>query len=142
MHVRCLSSTSVPKVAPLIITMHGPVPYLSDKTVPCNYGGDVHYHGIEQDWPVAEDSSYEKDNSDISNIAGTIKITRSRRIFSPEIAPLKAVSGPVIIPVVVSPLVPQLSPPMLQLTKLSQSLLSLLLTFLLPSQSRLEVKVF
>ena len=41
--------TSVPKVAPLIITMPGPVPYSSDKTVPWNYGGDIYYHGVKQD---------------------------------------------------------------------------------------------
>ena len=41
--------TSAPKAAPLIITMPGPVPYTSDKTIPWNYGGDVYYHGIKQD---------------------------------------------------------------------------------------------
>ena len=58
------------------------------------------YRFIKQDWPAAEEINSEKEDSDISNISGTIKITRSGRIFSPEIAPLKAVSGPVIIPVV------------------------------------------
>ena len=75
--------TSVSKATPLIITMHGPVPYASEKTVPWNYGEDVYYHGIKQDWPAAEDSSSNKVNSNISNIAGTSKITRSGRIFSP-----------------------------------------------------------
>ena len=64
---------------------------------------DVYYHGIKQDWPAAEDSSSEKVDSDVSNIAGTSKITQSRRVVSPEIAPPKAISGPVIIPVVVDP---------------------------------------
>ena len=41
--------TSISKEATLIITMLGPVPYASDKTVPWNYGGDVYYHGIKQD---------------------------------------------------------------------------------------------
>ena len=58
---------------------------------------------FRSDWPVVKGSSYEKVNSDISNIAGTSKITRSGRIFSPEISPLKAVSGPVIIHVVAPP---------------------------------------
>ena len=58
---------------------------------------------IQQDWTATEDSSSEKVDSDISNIAGTSKITQSGRVFSPEIAPPKAVSGPVIIPVVVAP---------------------------------------
>ena len=79
--------------------MPGPVLYSSDKTMPWNYGGDVYYHGIKQDWPAAEDSISEKVNPDINNIAGTSKITRSGWIFSPEIAPPKAISGPVIIPV-------------------------------------------
>ena len=64
---------------------------------------DVYYHGVKQDWPAIKDSSSEKVNSDISNIAGTSKITRSGRIFSLEIAPPKAVYGPVIIPVVTPP---------------------------------------
>ena len=39
--------TSVPKVPPFIITMPGPIPYTSDKTVPCNYRWDVYYHDIK-----------------------------------------------------------------------------------------------
>ena len=46
---RTVRITSVPKTTPLIITMPGPVPYESDKTVPWNYGGDIYYHGIKQD---------------------------------------------------------------------------------------------
>ena len=42
-------------------------------------------------------------DSDVSNIAGTSKIIRSGRIFSLEIAPPKAVSRPVFIPVVAPP---------------------------------------
>ena len=67
--------TSVPKVAPLIITMPGPISYSSDKTVPWNYGGDVYYHGVKQDWMADEDSILEKAEPDIKNIAGTSKIT-------------------------------------------------------------------
>ena len=90
--------------------MPGPILYSSDKIVPWNYGGDVYYHGIKQDWPTAEDSSSEKVDSDISNIAGTSKITRSGRVFSPEISPPKAISGPVIILVVIAPPKAILSP--------------------------------
>ena len=79
--------------------MPGPVPYVSDKTVSWNYGGDIYYHGIKQDWPAAEEINSEEEYSDISNIARTSKITWSGRIFSPEFAPPIAVSGPVIIPV-------------------------------------------
>ena len=92
---------------PLKITMLGPAPYKSDKTVPWNYGGEIYYHGVKQ----IEESS-EQDNSDISNIAETSKITRSGRIFSPEIAPPKAIFGPVavlkitFVPVIVPASVP------------------------------------
>ena len=75
--------TSVPKSTPLIITRPGPVPYESDKTVSWNYGGDIYYHGIKQDGPTAEEINSEEEDSDISNISGTSKITRSGRIFSP-----------------------------------------------------------
>ena len=78
--------------------MPGPVPYESDKIVSWNYGGDVYYHGIKQDGLAAEEINSEEEDSDISNIAGTSKITRSGRIFSPEIAPPKAVFGPVAVP--------------------------------------------
>ena len=36
-----------PKVAPLIITTPGPIPYSSDKAIPWNYGSDVYYHGVK-----------------------------------------------------------------------------------------------
>ena len=78
--------------------MPGPVPYVSDKTVSWNYGGDIYYHGIKQDWPTTEEINSEEEDADIINIVGTSKITRSGRIFSPEIAPPKAVFGPVATP--------------------------------------------
>ena len=82
--------------------MPGPVPYESNKTIPWNYGGEIYYHGIKQDELTAEEESSEEDNSDISNISRTSKITRSGRIFSPEISPPKAVFGPVAIPKITS----------------------------------------
>ena len=60
-----------------------------------NFG--VQHHGIKLDWSAAEEINSDKKDYDISNIAGTSKITRSGRIFSPKIAPPKAVSGPIII---------------------------------------------
>ena len=63
--------------------MPGPVPYKSDKIVPWNYGGEIYYHGVKQNGMTAEEESSEEENSDIRNIAGTSKITRSGRIFSP-----------------------------------------------------------
>ena len=82
--------------------MLGPIPYSSDKNVPWNYGGDVYYHGVKQDWLAVEDSLFEQVDPDIDNIAGTSKITRSGRVFSPEIAPPKTITDPVIILVSVS----------------------------------------
>ena len=86
-HERLLSRQIVPSFS-----------YSSDKTVPWNYGGDVYYHGVKQDWLADEDSIFEKADPDISNIVGTTKITRSGRVFSLEIAPPKTVTGLVIIP--------------------------------------------
>ena len=47
---------------------------------------------------VVKDKDVEDSDPDVSNIVGTSKITRSRRVFSPEISP-KNVTTPVIIPV-------------------------------------------
>ena len=68
--------TPAPRVAPLIITFPGPVPYASDKVVPWHYGANVYYHGIKQDL------KNEEADLDVSNIVGTSKITRSGRVFS------------------------------------------------------------
>ena len=90
--------TPAPKTTPLKITMPGPTPYNSDKTVPWNYDGEIYYHGIKQIELTAEEESSEGDSPDISNIVGTSKITRSGRIFSPEIAPPTTVFGPMAVP--------------------------------------------
>ena len=55
----------------------GPVPYSSDKAVPWNYGPDVYYHGVKQDWNT------EEADPNISNIVGTSKVTRSGRFSLP-----------------------------------------------------------
>ena len=44
--------TSVPRVAPVIITVLGPIPYTSDKAVPWHYGVDVYFHGVKQELDV------------------------------------------------------------------------------------------
>ena len=49
--------TPVPRLAPLIITIPGPIPYTSDKAVPWHYGDDVYYHGIKQDFKDEEDDT-------------------------------------------------------------------------------------
>ena len=79
-----------------------PVPYESDKTVSWNHGGDIYYHGIKQDGLTAKEMSSEEEDSDISNISRTSKITRSSRIFSPEISPPKEIFGPLATPKVTS----------------------------------------
>ena len=71
-----------PTVAPLIITNPEPIPYSSNKAVPWNYGAEVFYHGIKQDAWIEEEKA-----DDVSNITGSSKVTRTRRIFSPNISP-------------------------------------------------------
>ena len=83
--------TPVPRIAPLIITVPGPIPYTSDKDVPWHYGADVYYHGVKQDLKS------EEVDVDVSNIVGASKVTRRRRLFSPEISP-PIVHKPVVIP--------------------------------------------
>ena len=46
-----------PKFVPLKITVPGPVPYQSNKTIPWNYGGEIFYHGIKQIESVQENCS-------------------------------------------------------------------------------------
>ena len=89
---RPVKITSATNIVPLKITMPGPFPYVSDKSIPWNYGGEIYYHGVKQ-IEITEESSDEETN-EIGNITGTSKITRSGRIFSPEIAPPKAIFGP------------------------------------------------
>ena len=86
-----LTTPPAPRVTPLIITCPGPVPYTSDKAAPWQYGADVYYHGIKQNLKIKEA------DLDVGNIVGTNKITRSGRVFSPEIS-LKTVNKPVVIP--------------------------------------------
>ena len=86
--------TAKPRVAPLIITTPGPIPYSSDKDIPWNYGADVYIHGVKQE-PLTGETA-EVTNPDVVNIVGTSKVTRSGRIFSPEISP-KTVTTPVRI---------------------------------------------
>ena len=81
--------------------MPGPIPYSTGKTVPWNYERDVYYHIIKQDLLAVEDQVSKNVDPDIGNIVGTSKITRSGKVFSPEISPPKAVIIPVIIPNVV-----------------------------------------
>ena len=81
-----------PRVAPLITTTPGPVPYSSDKVVPWNYGAEVYYHGVKQEPWINESEDLE-----ITNIAGTSKVTRTGRVFSPEISPPTTTTTPIHI---------------------------------------------
>src|SRR3954470_7211099 len=80
-----LRISSEPRVAPIVITQPGPIPYSSDKAVPWNYGAEVFIQGVKQELESVKAS--ENDNPDVGNIAGTSKVTRSGRVFSPEISP-------------------------------------------------------
>ena len=78
---------STQKIAPIIITVPGPLPYTSDKAVPWHYGADVYVLGVKQEFDTS---------TGVSNITGPAKITRSGRLFSPDIAP-PAIHKPLII---------------------------------------------
>ena len=53
---------------------------------------EAYYHGIKQDSWIDEDET-----ADITNIAGSSKVTRTERIFSPEISPLTKTTTPIHI---------------------------------------------
>ena len=80
-----------PIIAPLIISVVGPVPYTSDKAVPWNYGVEVYYHGVKQD------SWIDDNEAGVTNIAGSSKVTRTRRVFSPNISPPTTTAVPIRI---------------------------------------------
>ena len=82
-----------PRVAPFIITTLGPVPYISDKVVPWNYGAEVYYHGVKQEPWITKIKEPE-----ITNIDGTSKVTRTRRVFSSEISPPTTTTTPICVP--------------------------------------------
>ncbi|XP_058774509.1 uncharacterized protein LOC131648805 [Vicia villosa] len=86
--------TAEPRVARLIITKPGPIPYSFDKAVPWNYGADVYTNGVKQQ-PLTN-KVVEVTNPDVDNNAGTSKVTRSGRIFSLEISP--STVGPTSVP--------------------------------------------
>src|ERR1043165_5213903 len=87
--IRISSADPMPRVAPLIITSPRPVPYSSNKAILWNYGAKVYYHGVKQDPLTFEDLTAEATILDIDNITGSSKVTRTGRVFSPEISPPK-----------------------------------------------------
>src|SRR3954462_7806442 len=84
------------KVASVVIASPTPFPYSSDKAVPWGYDTNVYVHGVKQSTSTEETAKLTAPT--VSNIVGTSKITRSGRIFSPEISPNVA-AGPVRVPV-------------------------------------------
>src|ERR1051325_1071877 len=98
--IRITSADPAPKVAPLIITSPRPVPYSSGKAIPWNYGAEVYYHGVKQDPLTIEDITVEASDPDIDNITESSKVTRTRRVFSPEISPPKDTTTPARIPAI------------------------------------------
>ena len=88
--------TAEPRIALLIITASGPIPYSSNKAIPWSYGDDAYYHGVKKEPLVVESGNTEVTDSNVDNIVGTNKVTRSGRGFSPEISP-KIVSTPLVI---------------------------------------------
>src|SRR3954464_6930434 len=73
------------KMVLVIITSPTPFPYSSDKAVPWSYDTNVYVHGVKQDTLTKEAMNFTTPT--VHNIVGTSKITRSGRIFSPEISP-------------------------------------------------------
>src|ERR1051325_1520591 len=98
--IRISSVDLVPRVALLIITSPRPIPYSSDKVITWNYGAEVHYHGVKQEPSTIEDIAFEAINPDIGNIIGSSKVTRTGRVFSPEISPPKDTTTPIGIPAI------------------------------------------
>src|ERR1044072_1958067 len=84
--IRISSADPVPRVAPLIITSPRPVPYSSDKAIPWNYGSDVYYYGVKQDPLTIKDHTVEASIPYVDNIPGSSRVTRTGRVFSPEIS--------------------------------------------------------
>ena len=76
--------------------MPRPISYSSDKVIPWSYGADVYYYSVKQDQLIVTNEVARDIDPDIGNINGTSKITRSGRVFSPEISP-KTVATHVII---------------------------------------------
>ncbi|XP_058759660.1 uncharacterized protein LOC131632969 [Vicia villosa] len=73
---------SVISKTPVRIPTKGPIRITVE---PKSYGNDVYIHGVKQE--ALNDEPFKTPNPDVDNIVGTSKVTRSGRIFSPEISP-------------------------------------------------------
>ncbi|XP_058775769.1 uncharacterized protein LOC131650045 [Vicia villosa] len=69
--------------ATLMITVPGPVSYESEKVIPWHYGSNVYCYGTKKEDGL-KDKSVEDAVANADNFAGTGRITRSGRVFSPQ----------------------------------------------------------
>ncbi|XP_058764275.1 uncharacterized protein LOC131637689 [Vicia villosa] len=70
--------------AALVITVPGPYPYESEKAVPWHYGSDVYYYGTKKEGEL-KDNFVKAAVANADNFAGAGRITRSGRVFSPQL---------------------------------------------------------
>ncbi|XP_058745903.1 uncharacterized protein LOC131618756 [Vicia villosa] len=71
--------------AALMITVPGPIPYESEKVVPWHYGADIYYYGMKEEGESSKQKFVEASVANTDNFAGTRRITRSGRVFSPQL---------------------------------------------------------
>ncbi|XP_050897519.1 uncharacterized protein LOC127104375 [Lathyrus oleraceus] len=69
---------------PLTITLTCPIFYSSENHMPWHYGSYVYYHGVKQEGKLSEDKPSEDTSLNVDNFAGTRRITRSGRVYSPQ----------------------------------------------------------
>ncbi|XP_058782811.1 uncharacterized protein LOC131657417 [Vicia villosa] len=69
----------------LMITVPGPIPYESEKAIPWHYGSDVYYYGTKEEGEPSKEKFVEASVANTDNFAGTGRITRSGRVFSPKL---------------------------------------------------------
>lgn len=84
--IQC-TSANIPTHArptPLTITLPSPIPYSNENVVPWYYGSDVYYHGLKQEGKPSEDKPSKEASLNVDKFAGTGRITKSCRIYSPQ----------------------------------------------------------
>ena len=69
--------------SPITINVPGPVPYVSDKEIPWHYDGECYQQGQKLATQKSEDGKFEEEKSEIHDVVGESRITRSGWIFSP-----------------------------------------------------------
>lgn len=71
---------------PLTIMLLDPISYSRESVVPWHYGSYVYYHGVKEEGKPYEDNMSEDASLNVDNFVGTGRITRSGRIYSPQIS--------------------------------------------------------